>query len=116
MLAERNMASPVPDLKPLDFSIWDVLQERVQGTSHPNMESVKAHIAEAWDTLDEAFIASAYRSISCRRPEAVINANGQWRSHESEVTGDQLLWGPMLIGAPPYQWIVHAYILRTVYT
>ena len=46
-----------PNLNPLDYSIWSVLQESVQGT--PNMESLKAHIAEAWDTPDEAFIASA---------------------------------------------------------
>ena len=31
-----------PDLNPLDYSIWGVLQERVQGTSQPNMESLKA--------------------------------------------------------------------------
>ena len=92
-LAERNVTSPVPDLNPLDFSIWGVFQESVQGTLHSKMESVKAHIAEAWDTQDEAFIASAYRSMPCQRPKAVINANGQWRSHESEVTEDQLLWG-----------------------
>ena len=35
------------DLNPLDYSIWSVLLERVQGTSHPNMESLNAHIAEA---------------------------------------------------------------------
>ena len=66
-----------PDLNPLDYSIWSALQERVQGTSHPNMESLKAHIAEAWDTLDEAFIASACRSFRSRM-EAVISANGSY--------------------------------------
>ena len=30
-----------PDLNPLDYSIWGVLQERVQGPSHPNMESLQ---------------------------------------------------------------------------
>ena len=41
------------------------------------MESLKAHIAEAWDTLVEAFIASAYRS-SKSRVEAVISATGSY--------------------------------------
>ena len=65
------------DLNPLDYSIRGVLQERVQGTSDPNIESLKAHIAEAWDTLDEAFIASACRSFRSR-VEAVISANGSY--------------------------------------
>ena len=58
-LTERNVTSPIPR----NQSVWSVLQERSQGTSHPNMESVNAHIAEAWDTLVEAFIASACRSF-----------------------------------------------------
>ena len=76
MLAERNMVSLVPALNPRDFSIWGVLQGRVQVTLHPNMESLKAHTA-AWDTLDETFMASPYRSFRSRM-EAVINANGSY--------------------------------------
>ena len=76
-LAERDVASPVPRPQSADYSIWSVLQERVQGTSHPSMESLNSHIKEAWDTLDEAFIASSCRSFqSCK--EAVISANGSY--------------------------------------
>ena len=76
-MAERDVASPVPDFNPLDYSIWSVLQETVQGTPHPNIESLKAHIAEAWDTLDEAFIASTCHSFQSR-VGAVISANGSY--------------------------------------
>ena len=65
------------DLNPLDYFIWGVLQERVQGTPHPNMESLKAHIAEAWGTLDETFIISDCRSFRSR-VEAVISANSSY--------------------------------------
>ena len=41
------------------------------------MESLKAHIAEAWDALEEVFIASGWRSFG-RRVEAVISANGSY--------------------------------------
>ena len=68
-----GLPSP-PYLNPLYHSIWSVLQERVQGVLHPNMESLKVHIAEARDILDEAFIASACRSFRSR-VEAVISAN-----------------------------------------
>ena len=66
-----------PDLNSLDYFFWGILQERVHGTSYPNMESLKAHIAEAWDAVDEAFIASGCRCF--RSPvEAVISANGSY--------------------------------------
>ena len=71
------MTSPVPDLNPLDFSIWSVLQERVQRPSPPSMESLKAHIAEAWEFLDEAFIDEACPSFQSR-VEIVIGANGSY--------------------------------------
>ena len=71
------MASPVPDLKPLDYSISGVFQERIQGTSHHNMESLEAHIAGAWGVLDEAFIASGCRSFRSSM-EAVISTNGSY--------------------------------------
>ena len=76
-LAERNVAFPVPDLNPLDYSTSSVLQERVQGSSHPNIELLKAHIAEAWGALDEAFITSGCRSFRSRM-EAVISANDSY--------------------------------------
>ena len=41
------------------------------------MGSLKAHIAEVWDTLDEAFIANACRSFRSR-VEDVISANGSY--------------------------------------
>ena len=41
----------------------------------------------------------------------------QWRSHEPGCHwGPAFLEGPQVIGAPPYHWIVHAYILGTVCT
>ena len=35
-----------PDLNPLDYSIWSVLQEEVQGVSHPNVEALNASVAK----------------------------------------------------------------------
>ena len=61
-----------PDLNSLDYFFWGILQERVHGTSYPNMESLKAHIAEAW-----AFIASACRSLQSH-VEAVVSVKGSY--------------------------------------
>ena len=76
-LVERNVVSLVTGLSLLNCYIWNVLQERAQGTLHPIMESLEAHIAEAWVTLVEALIARACRSFRSR-VEAVISANGSY--------------------------------------
>ena len=63
------------DLNALESFMWGVLQERVQGASHPNMESLRAHIMQAWGDLDDAF---TFRASWASRDfvEALIGANG----------------------------------------
>ena len=64
-----------PDLNPLDYSIWSVLQDKVQGSSHPNMEALKAHITEVWEAMEPSYIVKTCQSFR-RRVEGVIRANG----------------------------------------
>ncbi len=35
-----------PDLNPLDYSIWARMKDNVQGVCHPNVDFLKAKIAE----------------------------------------------------------------------
>ena len=39
---------PPQSLDPLDYSIWTVLQEEVQGEFHANLEVLKAYIVKPW--------------------------------------------------------------------
>ena len=64
-----------PDLNPLDYSIWSVLQDKVQGSSHPNLEALKAHITEVWEAMEPSYIVKTCQSFR-RRVEDVIRANG----------------------------------------
>lgn len=64
-----------PDLNPLDYSIWSVLQEEVQGVSHPNVEALKAHIVKTWEAMDPAYIIKTCQSFRSR-VEKVIAAEG----------------------------------------
>ena len=41
-----------PDLNPLDYAIWCVLENKTNATSHPN-------IAEEWNKMSEEFILKA---------------------------------------------------------
>ena len=64
-----------PDLNPLDYSVWSVLQDEVQATSHPNLESLKARIVAAWEALEAAYIVKTCKGFR-HRVEAVIAADG----------------------------------------
>ena len=55
--------------------MWSVLQDEVQGTSHPNLESLKARIVAAWEALETAYIVKTCRGFR-PRVEAVIAADG----------------------------------------
>jgi hypothetical protein len=42
-----------PDLNPLDFSLWSILESKVCSSSHKNVESLKRDLVAAWNDIDE---------------------------------------------------------------
>ncbi|PIC13553.1 hypothetical protein B9Z55_027666 [Caenorhabditis nigoni] len=40
-----------PDLNPLDYSVWGVLQNKVCARPHANIEALKKSLTEEWDKL-----------------------------------------------------------------
>ena len=44
------------DLKPLDYAIWDVLENKTKATSHPNIGLLKIAIKEKWNKMSKEFI------------------------------------------------------------
>ena len=53
-----------PDLKPLDYFIWDILDNKTNTTSHPNISSLKAAIEEEWNKISEEFIFEGMQIVS----------------------------------------------------
>ena len=45
-----------PDLNPLDYAIWGVLENKTNATSNPNIGSLEAAIEEKWNKMSEEFI------------------------------------------------------------
>jgi len=43
-----------PDLNPVDYKIWGLLQERVYKTSIKDVDELRRRIAEEWDKLDQS--------------------------------------------------------------
>ena len=52
-----------PDLNPLDYAIWGVLENKTNATSHPNIGSPKTAIEEEWNKMSEEFILKACKSF-----------------------------------------------------
>ena len=44
-----------PDLNPLDYTIWGVLENKTNATSHPNTGSFKNAIGEEWNKMSAEF-------------------------------------------------------------
>jgi hypothetical protein len=68
-MAELWMPADLLPYSPVsDFSIWGLLQEKVQAAPHANLAALYESITKEWDWLSAA---STCRSF-CRRLEAII--------------------------------------------
>lgn len=52
-----------PDLNPLDYSIWEFLESKVNSKRHTTLESLKASIQREWDNLPMKTVRSAIDSM-----------------------------------------------------
>ena len=48
-----------PNLNPLDYALWDVLENKTNATSHSNIGSLKTANKEEWNKMFEEFILNA---------------------------------------------------------
>ena len=64
-----------PDLNPLDFAIWGVMDTKARATPHRNLSDLKASIVKAWNEMSADFIIKSCRSFRTRL-EAVLEADG----------------------------------------
>jgi hypothetical protein len=66
-----------PDLNLLDFSVWSVLQEKVQATPHTSFAALRRSITRQWDRMSPAYVRRTCRSFR-RRLESVVAKNGSY--------------------------------------
>jgi len=48
-----------PDLNPVDYSIWSVLQENVYHSRITNFEELKTRLTDEWPQLDQSIVDAA---------------------------------------------------------
>ena len=64
-----------PDLNPLDYYVWSVVERVTNKSRHPNVASLRAAIEAAFANMDSAALQRACGRFRTRM-EAVIEANG----------------------------------------
>lgn len=64
-----------PDLTPLDYSIWGILQQKVCAQPHKDIGSLMESLQTAWDALDQEVINKAIEQLP-ERLKACVEAKG----------------------------------------
>lgn len=64
-----------PDLNPMDYSVWSVLESKVCASSHTSMQSLKAALEKAWDELDPDYLRATVDDFP-KRLKACIKEKG----------------------------------------
>ena len=64
-----------PDLNPLDYSIWSILEEKACSKPHPNLDSLKKALTKAWNEISLETLIKTVDDFP-KRLAACIAANG----------------------------------------
>ena len=67
--------SSSPDLNPMDFSVWSILESKACATRHTTVESLKRTLQEAWDEITVEQVAAIVDHFP-KRLKACISAKG----------------------------------------
>jgi inhibitor of nuclear factor kappa-B kinase subunit alpha len=67
-----------PDLNPVDYKIWSVMQEKVYRTKVRDVDDLRRRILDAWDELDQRVLDSAVKQWRVRLRACVEADGGQF--------------------------------------
>ena len=64
-----------PDLNPMDFSVWAILESEACAKAHKSVDDLKASLKRAWSKIPQEKLRAAVASFRGRL-EATVKANG----------------------------------------
>jgi hypothetical protein len=67
-----------PDLNPLDYCIWGILEEKVNATRHRSLESLKAAIIKEWHDLRMESVRGAINAWPGRLRSTMVKKGGRF--------------------------------------
>jgi transposase-like protein len=65
-----------PDLNPLDFSVWSVVESKACKTSHANVDDLKASITKVWKAMTRAYLIKTCQQFRPRLEKVVALEGG----------------------------------------
>lgn len=74
-ITSKEWPSNSPDLNPLDYSIWSILEAKISSSRYKNLDGLKAALLKAWKEIDVEtlrVVVSGFR----RRLTACVKAKG----------------------------------------
>ena len=73
---DKNMWPPSsPDINPMDFSIWSILESDVSKISYSSVTALKQALATAWSNVDQETVRRSCLSVTSRL-KALVRAKG----------------------------------------
>lgn len=74
-LSKEEWPPSSPDLNPMDFSVWSILEKNACSKPHRNLESLKRSLIYEWDKIPQETLRIAIESVP-KRLKAVIKKKG----------------------------------------
>ncbi|KAK0416496.1 hypothetical protein QR680_012524 [Steinernema hermaphroditum] len=75
LLDEERLASNSPDLNPLDYAIWGIMEKKACAIKHKSIDSLKRALEKAWEEITPEMIAAILKNFR-KRLDACIAAEG----------------------------------------
>uniref|UniRef100_A0A1I7Z1I3 DDE_3 domain-containing protein n=1 Tax=Steinernema glaseri TaxID=37863 RepID=A0A1I7Z1I3_9BILA len=75
MWGKNYWPSNSPDLNPMNFAIWGMLEKEVSRIRHMTLESLRRSLERAWDRISDKVLAATTQNF-VKRLRACIRANG----------------------------------------
>ena len=64
-----------PDLNPLDFNVWSMLETEASAAPHDTVETLKASLKKSWAKIPQEKLCVSVESFRGRL-EKIVKANG----------------------------------------
>ena len=75
-ISKEDWPARSPDLNPLDYSIWSILENKACSSPHPNLETLKAKLLKEWAAIPQETLRAACASFTDRLKAVVKNKGG----------------------------------------
>ena len=67
-----------PDLNPMDYSIWGLMETKACSKPHPNISSLRISIAKAWANMSADYIRATCNQFRARIEAVIKNKGGHF--------------------------------------